>query len=217
MRILSLLLLAASTAQASVDWERVGVRDGVSVYRKYIPGTDLFAFKGDGFVDAPLTRIAAIIFDTQRSHEWIPDMVASRVLRWAGPHEFFTYSHVGTPIVIKDRDFVSRVRFEAIPEKRQLIFRFSPAPAGEMAETRYVRGELLKTEFVLTEQGARTHIQGEIHCDPKGSVPRWIVNLFQKDWPVKTLKGLRRQALKTDIVEDPRYARIFERGFSPRP
>jgi hypothetical protein len=32
-----------------------------------------------------------------------------------------------------------------------------------------------------------------IHIDPKGSVPHWIINEIQKNWPLKYLTGLEKQ------------------------
>jgi hypothetical protein len=39
-------------------------------------------------------------------------------------------------------------------------------------------------------------------CDPKGSVAKWMVNLFQKSWPHKTITALRQQVKKPDIKDN---------------
>jgi len=31
-----------------------------------------------------------------------------------------------------------------------------------------------------------------------GSIPKWIVKLFQSDWPVDTLSALAKQSMKTN-------------------
>jgi hypothetical protein len=69
-----------------------------------------------------------------------------------------------------------------------------------------VRGEFLYGKFVLTsiDEGKKTRVLAELLCDPKGSVAKWIVNMFQKDWPHKTLESLRGQVKKPDIVDDSR-------------
>jgi hypothetical protein len=35
--------------------------------------------------------------------------------------------------------------------------------------------------------------------DPKGFIPSWIVNFFQKSWPLHTFEAIRIQAAKPDI------------------
>jgi hypothetical protein len=80
--------------------------------------------------------------------------------------------------------------------------------------TGYVRGELVSSTFVLTPtaDGKGTLVSGDVHCDPRGSVAKWIVNYFQKDWPRSTLKSLRAQVAKANIVESPAVRRLVEQG-----
>ena len=44
-----------------------------------------------------------------------------------------------------------------------------------------------------------TKMAVEILVDPMGSVPKWLVNIFQKDWPRNTLKSLGR------LMKDPSF------------
>jgi hypothetical protein len=54
----------------------------------------------------------------------------------------------------------------------------------------------------------------EVLADPKGSVAKWIVNLFQKSWPRKTIASLRRQVAKKDIVDQPRLKELLaQKGY----
>ncbi len=76
--------------------------------------------------------------------------------------------------------------------------------------TSYIRGDLVSSTFVLTPtaDGKGTRVVGDVHCDPRGSVSTWIVNFFQKDWPRSTLRSLRTQVAKTNIVENPAIRRL---------
>jgi len=47
------------------------------------------------------------------------------------------------------------------------------------------------------------------YVDPKGTVPRWIVNMFQKSFPRQTLKALRKQASRDDVGEHPAVKAAF--------
>jgi hypothetical protein len=53
-------------------------------------------------------------------------------------------------------------------------------------------------------------VSGDVHCDPRGSIPTWIVNYFQKDWPRTTFKNLRTQVAKRNIVENPAIRRLID-------
>ncbi|MGZ3709356.1 MAG: START domain-containing protein, partial [Bdellovibrionota bacterium] len=183
--------------------------------KRDIPGSDVLAFKGEGDVDAPLAKLASVIFDTTRGPEWMEDLVESRLVRWVNKNQFIEYDHFKTPPLIKDRDFVSQVTMRIDPKTKQLSFLYKTAEDSEEPEyKRNVRGDLMNSVFYLTSKAddTKTHIVGEIHCDPKGSIPKWLVNFFQKDWPTDTLRGLRKQVAKPDVKVDPRFVEMIQTG-----
>ena len=47
-----------------------------------------------------------------------------------------------------------------------------------------------------------TLVTAEIQADPKGYLPKFIVNFIQKDWPAKTLKAMEREAAADDLVHN---------------
>ena len=60
-----------------------------------------------------------------------------------------------------------------------------------------VRAELKKSLYTLTPMGANmTKVEVEILSDPKGLIPKWLVNLIQKSWPHKTLMAIKAQVEK---------------------
>ena len=151
--------------------------------------------------------VATVIFDTTRATEWIADLKESRIVRWTSPDEFIEYDHVGTPPVLADRDCLSSVKMETDRAAQRVIFHsHSITDAAVPPRRKYVRGDLKSTVFTLTRvSDSTTHVIAEIHCDPKGSVPAWIVNWVQSDWPATTFRNLRRQVKKSDVTVDPYF------------
>ena len=190
-----------------IDWKEVKrTRDGIAVYKREVPGSDLLAFKGEGEVAAPIDKVATIIFDTTRATEWIADLKESKILHWQGDLSFVEYDWVGTPFILRDRDFVSTVTIEKDPPAGRILFHYVNAldPLAPQRPPR-VRGDLMGTTYDLSAAGPATRVIADIHIDPKGSIPRFIVNWVQADWPVDTFRGLRRQAAKPDVTVDPRF------------
>ena len=214
--IIFLLLPGSSVGWGAADpwsgWEPTVEKDGVKIFRKHISNSSLLAFGGEGIVDAPVVRVATAIFDTTRSPEWIEDLEESRILRWISPLEYVEYNHVGTPFVLKDREFVSIVRIELNPDRTGISFSYQAAADGELPPSRWVRGDITGTRFVLSplDGGRKTHVHGEIHADPRGSVPKWIVNLFQKSWPVVTFQNLRKHVAKPDVQNSPKMVELLQ-------
>jgi hypothetical protein len=87
----------------------------------------------------------------------------------------------------------------------------------------YVRGHFKEGKFELTvaertnKDGTKTKgtlVVAEVVVDPRGSVPKFIVNMVQKSWPHKTLTALRKQVAKPDIKDDKRVVeRLTREGF----
>jgi hypothetical protein len=197
-------------------WEPVRNEQGIVVSRKAVPGSAFVALRGEGDVDAPLLLVGSVLVDITRDKEWVDHVVEARVLRAVGETEYVTYSHVGTPVTMSDRDFVTDVVLSVDPSSRTLAIRMHSVNEPTAPRTHYVRGELTESSFVLTsiDGGKRTHVVAEIHCDPKGSIAPWIVNMFQKDWGYNTLTSLRAQVKKPDIAVHPRLKSVLEeRGF----
>jgi hypothetical protein len=197
---------AAKTAPAPVPWDKIGDSDGIGVYRREVPGSPLIAFKGEGYVNASIVRVASVLVDSDRAPEWVDSLTESKIIRWINDTETVHYDHIGTPFVLKDRDFVSNCKLTFDPGKKNVTLKINAVKDVLAPETKYVRGELLHSSFSLTsaEHGTKTFVVAEIHADPKGSVATWIVNLFQKRWPHNTLTRLRAQVAKPDIKEHPR-------------
>lgn len=199
-----LLLAVVSIARpaAADDWKLWNTSRDIQVYRRTVPGTDVVAFKGVGTIDAPVWRIASILLDTRRAPEWADSLKESRVVRRLGPDDYIEYNHLGMPLVVKDRDFVSEVRIEIDSDAKTFALVYRPADDPSAPATRNVRGEILAGRFeaVAIDEGRRTRLTAELQADPKGLLPTWIVNLFQRNWPVTTFEHLRAQAAKLDIA-----------------
>ena len=194
-----------------IPWKKVKEKDGIEVFRREIPGSPVLAFKGAGVVNAPIALVATVINDASRGTEWVEDLTESRILRWISKDDFIEYDHVATPFVMKDRDFVSVVKTRGNPTKKSMSISYASVDDPGAPVTSFVRGDLLNTTFLLqsTDNGTKTYLEADILCDPKGSVPKWIVNFFQEDWPVDTFKSLRKQVAKPDVHTNPKFSSML--------
>ena len=188
----------AGQAVPQLIWERISEKDGVVAYRREVPGSPLIAFRGEGVINAPILRVASVLVDNTRSTEWIDSLAEARTLRRISENEFIEYNHVKTPIMMKDRDFVLDAKLDLVPAEKKVILNVHSVTDPLAPRTDYVRGELLKSSFTLTsiDHGTKTLLVAEIHADPKGSVAKWIVNMFQKNWPHNTIRRLRQVATR---------------------
>jgi START domain len=184
------------------DWKLAGSEHGIEIYRREVSGSGIVALKGTGTIDAPLWKIASILLDTRRAPEWVDSLKESRVLRRLGLNRYVEYNHLGLPLMMNDRDFVSEVEIAVDARTKTFALTYKPTDDSSLPAGRHVRGEIISGVFRATslEGDARTELTAELHCDPKGALPVWVVNLFQKSWPRNTLEAIRTQAAKPDIA-----------------
>jgi len=209
-----LLLLAEFSIAAlppSLSWRPLGAQDGLSLFEGEAEPSRVLAMKGVGVLDVPAWKLVAILLDLKRSPEWVDSLVEAKMLQRVGPFSYLEYNHIGTPFILKDREFVSRVDMKVSPAQRRFTLQYVATDEIDPKPTSRVRGEVLHGLFQFEVTGAnQTTISMELLCDPKGSVPKWIVNLFQKAWPRDTFEGLRAQAAKSDLQVPEDFANVVD-------
>ena len=212
---LSILMTCLSPSlswAAELPWEDLGNDDGVQVFRQDIPGSPVVAFMGEGYIDAPLKRVASILLDCDKAGEWMPNLEECKVLQKIDEQNFVVYNHIGMPGLLSDREFVTRSRIVIAEDQSKISVIADSIPAAEVPQVKHVLGEI-HGKWILEsrEEGKRTWVRTEIHADPKGSIPKWIVNFFQKKNPVMMFGLLRERVADSKVVATPRIQEVLER------
>lgn len=199
-----LLLLSLPLAWSGIDttWEKVKDKDGVEVFRGDVAGTNVVAFRGVSVIDAPISHVVSVIYDVSRIKEWMSDLDSSRVILQKSTFEKIEYNRTKAPWPISDRDFVYSVDVKVNKADKTVDILIENAVHEGAPEVKgVVRGELRSSRYLLRsiDNGLKTHIEVEILADPKGSIPKWVVNFFQRGWPSNTINGIRK------IATEPNY------------
>ncbi len=215
---------AADPPKNTAQWEQFDEQDGIRMYRRDVPGTSVVGLRGEGFIAAPIVRVASVLADRKRSTEWIDRLVKTKVIREVSESESINWNHIKTPSPLKDRDFVFKTLITTDPAKKKVVFSYYSVKDPIAPEyDDYVRGSFQSGKFELTmaertnKDGTKTRgtiVVAEVVVDPMGAVPTFIVNMVQKSWPHKTLTALRKQVAKPDIKDDKRVVdRLTREGF----
>ena len=205
---------AGPAPRGEVPWEKFDEKEGIAVFRREVPGSSIIALRGEGVIDAPILRVASVLVDTTRSTEWIDRLAEIKVVRKLSDDEEIHWTHIETPVVLKDRDFVFAIKLELDPPNKKVMLNYHSVYDSGAPKTDFVRGEFKFGTFTLTsiEGGKKTRVLAEVLADPKGSVAKWIVNLVQKSWPHKTLSSLRKQVAKPDIKDQARLKELLSKN-----
>ncbi len=207
---LALALLASAGALAGVlaisgEWEQTDSADGVTVYRREEPGSPFHGIKGSGLVDAKVSTVALVLLDDARAPEWVDSLDEARVVNVITPNEYIEYNHVHMPWPTSDREFLTRVSMSFDAGARRAQIQSEPVDLpGLPPKKGDIRGTLraVYTLVPIADPSGKqqTQLTVEIHSDPGGWIPAFVVNFFQKDWAHETIAGIRAQTQKKDLA-----------------
>lgn len=220
--ILLLTIPLSINSQAEVSknsWVKINEENGIEVFQLKKQNTSLVSFKGKGIIYAPIGKVLNVLLDTKRAPEWAADLEQSKVLRWISkPKAFIEYNHINMPFILSDRDFISQVNIEVNKREKWIKVRYSTpkdAKYQKVLKDGHVLGDLNGSYFKMfsINNGKSTKLEGVVTCNPKGMLPNWVVNLFQKDWALTTINAIRTQTAKSDVSVHPRFKKLLKRNF----
>ena len=178
--------------------------DGIEGFSQEVPGSDLFGFKGVGEIESSVATIFCVITDPSHEDQWVFMLNENKVLKENGPFYRIEHHIYGLPWPVSNRDFVFEIQAKTIDEKGTVLVTMQSIDYAGMPEPQGVRGRIVSSRFLLEPVAPnRTKVTVEIFADPAGILPGWVVYLVQRQWPYKTLTGLRKQVLQDYTTEVP--------------
>jgi hypothetical protein len=211
----ALSILAWGSARAGKvgpdGWEQIADKDGVKVFRRSVPGSPLKSMRGIGTVNAPPATVALVLLDDDRAPQWVDSLAESKVVKVNSPYDYIEYNHIAMPAFIRDREFVTHVTMSVQRDIATAFIKSEPGDDNAVAHrAKIIRGSLSGFyELKSIDGGKHTLLTIELHSDPKGWIPAWVVNLFQKDWARETIAGIRKQVQKGDLKPPAPFAQFL--------
>jgi len=190
---LSLALPLHADAPASDGWERVDEDDGITLWRREIPGQAVPGFRGDVTIDASLETIVTAIEDTSKHTEWMHRCAESRIVKQLGDGDVLLYNRTDSPWPVSDRDVLLRSKRAPTADGKGVMMTFQNASDPS---TPPVKGVVRMPKLVgfyklITVAPGKTAITYQVEAHVGGSLPTWMVKRVVKDMPYETLSRLR--------------------------
>lgn len=194
-----LVLMWSGLALSKPIWELMRQDEGIHVYRAKMAGSDIYGFRGEATIKAPIEKIYDVLADREHRKDWVDRLSLNKELAKVNDNEVIVYQSFNLPWPIANRDFVYKAKSQRTDDDT-VVITLASTEYEEAPETIGVRAHLYHSKYVLKSLGPKqTKVMVEIHTDPKGSLPSWLVNLIQKSWPSKTLKGIQKQVKKSFV------------------
>jgi hypothetical protein len=208
---LAVTALLATPALADNPWELVSNKNGIVVDRRIVDGTKLKEFRGRGVIDVPLATLLAVFSDIDHAVEWMDSCRASSVVEDGGDRMKVVYNRTKARWPVSDRDAVLRndVFFDEADGRVRIEFSTvqndKAPPVKGVVRMPYLRGHW----HLWAESPFRTRVEYQVHANPGGSLPEWLVNYVSKELPRKTIVGLAAQVKRRSYPDMERHIRTF--------
>lgn len=193
------LMWCTISVKCQDDWTLNTIKDGIEVYTKLPAHSSFKAIKTVLTVDAPLSRLAYVLMDVNRTGEWVYASKNCRTLKQYSPSDVVYYSEVIVPWPASNRDFAIRITLTQDPISKIITILAENKPKFLPEISGLVRIQESSGKWVITPlANGLNRIEYFLQVDPGGYVPAWLVNLFATHGPLESFKGLRTQVKKKD-------------------
>jgi hypothetical protein len=181
-------------------WQKILSEDGLNVFTREMPNSKILGFKLEGVINAPIDQIMENMRNVETSAEWTPDLAEKSTLEEISDAEAITYSRNDLSWPVSDRDFVTHNKL-FLHKERKLLYVMTKSVIDQRSPPRkgIERAWLSYSNIGLRPVSEkRTYVEWTIFADPKGSIPTWVVNFYQRGFPVKFFKAVEKRAQSTN-------------------
>lgn len=171
----------ALPGRADAEWTEAAQVDGITIWNRRHPGSEIAEVRAVGHIDAPAWVVKNVIDDVARYKDFMPYTKSSDVIT-RGAGYLISYQQIEAPL-IANRDYVIRIDEESstTPSGKAIYnSRWHPAPAGVGPKPVAGVVRILTNEGywrLVDAHGAQgTLAEYFVHTDPSGSLPAFIIN-----------------------------------------
>ncbi len=199
--IFTIWAISLSLIQARAGWEKVYDKDGIHVFSKNIPNSDIVSFKALGVLKAPSAKIMALLRHVEGASQWTPNLVEKKVVEGypLNDLEAVTYSLSKLMLFVSDRDFVVKNKLVLDKQSGFLILTTDSFDDKKVSIKKGVIRAEIHTVMKFKPHADGMYVEMVVHADPRGSLPSWLVNFVQKKWPYKFLKRIEKFANESSL------------------
>lgn len=201
--MISLTLVPLLLLGAEPRWELAADPDGVKVYRRDKPGSEVKEMKAMGLIDATPDEVWKVVRDYENYPKQMPYTVEAKVLsRSEGDKEVLFYSLLNTPLV-SARDYMILLKDESDWKEGKGFLKVSWSAVGPDKDTlaplkpEVVRVRINDGYWLLEprEDGKKTFATYYVYTSPGGSIPTFIANKGNDIAVPKVFESIRKTVI----------------------
>ncbi|MCO4793790.1 MAG: hypothetical protein KC493_08765 [Bacteriovoracaceae bacterium] len=192
---LIILIIFHTSAHSSVDWKLIENKKGLKLYSGPKSETGIYPFKAIFTVNHVLEHVVMVLADTSKKTEWVPRMSVSKTLEQKRPNDRTEYGEINMPWPLSNRDAIVGIKTTVNSEITHVSLKIASVQNENIINKRNIRAKVYNSfvEIDYRPKTNETYLEVESFVDPKGRIPKWVVNFFQKIEAKRMARQMRRQ------------------------
>lgn len=171
------LLLSAFSYDNPGDWILKKDENGIKVYTRYSPGSNLKEVRVVNTVRSSLSAIVAVLIETKNYPQWIYACGEAQTLKLLNDREQYQYSVTNVPWPFSDRDVVTHLKVEQDSVTGIVMVNCNGTPDYIPDKEGRVRVQHFQSGYKLTPlDSGMVKVEFELYVDPGGNIPAWLIN-----------------------------------------
>jgi len=175
-------------------------KNEIEVYTRRVEASNFKEYRAVMKVKTSLSSLVALVDDISACHSWIDTCREGRLLKRISPKETYNYTINDAPWPVSDRDAAVLNTISQDPKNRIVTIKIEGVPEYIPPQKGLVRVKMIKGYWQFTPlENSCTKVVYQVHNDPGGDLPSWLVNSVAVSQPYNTLLNMKK------IVSHPKY------------
>lgn len=204
-------LLSISVPLQAWGWDLAKEENSIRVYTRSVEGSSFKEYRSVMQIEASLSSLVALVDDIPSYPKWIHTCKKAIVLKTFNQTKSQIYTINNAPWPVSDRDAVALNEISQNDSTFVVTVNISGIPDLIPLKPGLVRVKKIKGfwRFSPLENGI-VEVVYQVHNEPGGKIPAWLVNSIVVDQPFQTLLKMREQ-IKGHVYPSEKYKFINEK------
>ena len=173
-------------------WELEKDASGIQVYTRNVNVSSIKEYKATTLIKTSLKSLVNKIIDGEHLKDWNYKTTKSRLLEKKSDNEYLVYMYNDLPWPAKNRDHISELKLDVV-SSLLIKIRIKSVPKTLTENRGVIRVVNFSGFWLLEKTKSGIKVTQQMHGDPGGSLPAFIVNSMLINAPFNTFKRLKEQ------------------------
>ncbi len=187
-----LCLFYGHSATQDDGWQLKKETDGLKVYLRDAPHSDIKEVKIETIFDASMATVVSVLKDVPAYSQWVYKCTTAYRLKPSAANSSLYYCRLDFPWPLSDRDFIAQSHSHEDPATGRVFIEVKGLARYKEPTEGIVRIPDLSIHYELIPlPEKKVMMKYKLHSDPGGALPAWLVNLAIDNGPTNTVRGMR--------------------------